>query len=183
MPYWLKLLLGLFIVSIACFVIYAVLNFHTTREGAYQELACSKKKTCIPLRDERYVLMIDEEGNLSLAITKIIYPFGLYKNFKVYPTELNSHDKLPENGVSYTSISASGELIFGLTNRADISFMVSVPDLSFADQDYLKNEAVPLVSIKNQKKFWYSYEPSQKGRRPVHIQFLNQQKEKVNVWE
>ncbi|MDR7071787.1 hypothetical protein [Fictibacillus barbaricus] len=178
-----KAFLGLFVASIACFVIYGVLNFHTTWEGAYQELACSKEKTCITLRDQRYVLLINERGDLSLAITKIIYPFGLYEDFKVYPTEMNSHDKLPENGVSYTSISASGELIFGLTNRTDISFMVSVPDLSFSDQDYFKNEAMPLVSINNQKKFWYSYEPSQKGKQPVHIQFLNQQKEKVNVWE
>ncbi|WNB90821.1 hypothetical protein [Bacillus sp. NEB1478] len=181
MSRWLRRFLLLISVGLACFIVYFVTHFHTTRDGAYQELThCDK--TYIQLSDDRYVLVIDNEGNFSLAITKIIYPFGFYKDYEVFPTTLNLHDKLPKVGVSYSAISASKELYFGITDRTDISFMASVPNLSFSDKEYLKREAVSLVPLKNQKKFWYNYEPSKKGKPPEHILFLNDNKEIVKVW-
>lgn len=82
-------------------VVFLMMNYHTTGEGALKELEGRTKGQVIPV-DHVKVLVIKESGDIFSAYSMVHYPLGWFKDFsELYPTGLNVYDLEGEDSISF----------------------------------------------------------------------------------
>ena len=140
-----KTLLWITGIALTLVVIWLATGYHTTPEGAFEELQQSTDATLIPMVDEGHVVLIDENGELSLAlmITERGFLFTiLYTDFEIFPTNLNVFEVDLDQNIAFLNAPGKWEHAYGLlkseeaehlTNSWPLEYEAPYPVHSLAD--------------------------------------------------
>lgn len=135
-------------------VIYYSVNYHTTPEGALKELRQKTTAEVLPLPDNTVALLVEKDGTVSIASMNVLRPFWLYKDFTVYPTELNLYKANYENEVPYTVGPGSIKYTVGLIKNEKIGYTAYGSSVQndnvtnvFSVHDHLDNPALSNVKL------------------------------------
>jgi len=158
-----------------------ILNYHTTPEGAMDELNKKTEGHILPLSDNTVALLIDEDGAVSVASSKIVHPLGWYKDFDLSKTDLNVYETDFEKEIPYTHAPKTEGLSFGLIKSEQVESSLVGIELRkqsatnvFHLEDYLENQGLKSV------KLWYSFVLGE-GDTFNDVFFLDINKEVVKV--
>lgn len=131
-----KFLLSITGVAAVIATIYLATEYHTTPEGAFEELQQSTDATCIPMVDEGHVIVIDEDGALSVALMNTERRFlvtTLYTDFEIYPTNLNVFDVTLNQTIVFLNAPGNWEHAYGLVKNEEATYLASSWPLEHED--------------------------------------------------
>lgn len=123
-----KVLLWIIVVAVIFFTIYLVTGYHTTPEGAFEEMQQSTDATLIPMVDEGHVILIDENGELSIALMITERGFlvnSLYTDFELFPTNLNVFDVNLDQNIAFLNAPGNWEHAYGLVKSEEVKHLAS----------------------------------------------------------
>ncbi|OAH59145.1 MULTISPECIES: hypothetical protein [Bacillaceae] len=168
-------------------VVFLMMNYHTTGEGALKELEARTEGQVIPV-DHVKVLVIKESGDIFSAYSMMHYPFGWFEDFsELHPTGWNVYDLEREGSILYTN-DRRNIFSFGLLKNKQINYAIMrIGELD--DKKLDMNNTLPLFPVENyldnpaieDVKLWVTggtIDPTQKTDEVV---FLDQHKEIVQV--
>ncbi|ANU09700.1 hypothetical protein BBH88_05005 [Planococcus antarcticus DSM 14505] len=152
-----EILLWIIGVAATILTVYLVTAYHTTPEGAFEELRQSTDATLIPMVDEEQVILIDENGALSVAlmITERRFLFNIfYTDFEVFPTNLNVFDVNLNHTIAFLNASENWEYTYGLVKNEEVKYLAGsgYPELEdvlavYPLTDYISNDDVEDVIV------------------------------------
>lgn len=158
-----------------------ILNYHTTQEGAMDELNKKSDGKVIPLSDNTEALLIQKDGTVLVASSKVVRPLGWYKDFSVSNTDLNVYETDFEENAPYTHAPKTEGLSFGLIKSKQIESSSTENELSrqntttvFQLEDLLEDERLKNV------KLWHSFILGE-GDTIDDVLFFDKNKEVVEV--
>ena len=178
-----KILYGALVVTILIIGIVGnfMLNYHSTPEGAMDELNKQTEGLILPLSDNTEALLIEEDGTVSVASSKIVHPLGWYKDFDLSKTDLNVYETDLEKEIPYTHAPKTEGLSFGLIKNEQIESSLVGIELRkqsatnvFHLEDHLENQRLTNV------KLWYSFVLGE-GDTFDDVFFLDKNKEVVQL--
>ncbi|MDN3426473.1 hypothetical protein QMA04_13120 [Planococcus sp. APC 3900] len=121
-----KTLLWISVVVVIILVIFLVTGYHTTPEGAFEELQQSTDATLIPMVHEEHVILIDENGALSVALmtTERRFLFNIfYTDFEIFPTNLNVFDVNLNHTIAFLHAPENSEYTYGLVKNEEVKYL------------------------------------------------------------
>lgn len=152
-----KILLWSAGVVVAILIIYLVTGYHTTPEGAFEELQQSTDATLIPMVDEGHVILLDENGGLSIALMITEYRFlvtTLYTDFEIFPTNLNVFDVDLDQNIAFLNAPGNWEHAYGLVKSKEVKYLASSWPLEYEDPltvhplaDYIPDSAAENIVL------------------------------------
>lgn len=102
---------------------YLILNYHTTAEGAIDELRAETKTPTLQW-DETKAFIIEEDGRISIAYSKVTrLPSRIYKDFEISPTKLNINDIEGEKDILYSNFPKEYSA-FGLIKSDQVEYSI-----------------------------------------------------------
>lgn len=144
-----KILLWLSGAAVIFLIVYLVTGYHTTPSGAFEELQQSTDSKLIPTVDEGQVILIDENGALSIALMITERRFlvnTLYRDFEIFPTNLNVFDADLDRTIAFLNAPKGWEHTYGLVKSKEVEYLESPGALEFEDAlkvypltDYMNN--------------------------------------------
>ncbi|KAB7709139.1 hypothetical protein F9802_03255 [Bacillus aerolatus] len=179
--YWLAASIAMLILRT---VVYYILNYHHTAEGAMEELEKKTDGHILTLPDNTLTFLIEEDGRVSVASSYVFYPFGWYKDFEIHPTALNVYDINEEREIPYAHAPKTEGLTFGLIKNERVEYLVpSEFNMKLQDQNATKvfhlEEELNDPELK-QVKLWYSFLLVE-GSAMNELFFLDKNKEVLSV--
>jgi hypothetical protein len=165
-----------------------ITHYHTTQQGALKELIEKVDGQVIPLSSHNYTFVIHKNGGLSIAHSYVFYPLGWYKDFTVYPSELNVYEAIDKHDMAYAIFPHHLAICFGYTTNPNVQYAVYLPKKN-AEKHIREDGAIGVISLADyiddpkakNIKLWYVYAPLEKQAVPRNIFFLDQNKEIVEV--
>lgn len=130
-----KNLLWLSGIAVTFLIIYLATGYHTTPGNAFEELQHSTDSTLIPTVDEGQVILIDENGELSIALMVTERRFlvkTLYTDFEIYSSNLNVFDADLNHTIAFLNAPKGWEYTYGLVKSKEVKYL--------ADSWYPKHE-------------------------------------------
>lgn len=97
-------------------------NYHKTAEAAFEELMQTSEATAFPLDDNRLALLLNKDGTISIAHMKVERLFDLYRDFKIYPTELTIFEDSLDNSIPYVTNPKITGYSFGLIKDGKVEY-------------------------------------------------------------
>ncbi|MBT2570028.1 hypothetical protein [Planococcus sp. ISL-110] len=123
-------------IAVAILIIHLVTGYHATPEGAFEELQQSTDATLIPLVDEGHVILLDENGGLSIALMITERGFlvtTLYTDFETFPTNLNVFDVDLDHTIAFLNAPGNWEHAYGLVKSEEVKYLASSWPLEYED--------------------------------------------------
>ena len=123
-----KILLWITGIALTLVVIWLATGYHTTPEGAFEELQQSTDATLIPMVDESHVVLIDKNGELSLALMIPERGFlitTLYTDFEISPTNLNVFDVDLDQNIAFLNAPGKWEHAYGLLKSEEVEHLTN----------------------------------------------------------
>ncbi|PAQ13460.1 hypothetical protein CD798_15335 [Bacillaceae bacterium SAOS 7] len=180
------IVMAIFLVALVSFIWQ---NYHRTVQGALEELAEETEGYILPLSDSTLALIMEEDGHVSVATSKIIYPFGWYKDFVIHPIDLNINDVKKENEIAYAHVPKTEDVTCGLIKNEHVAYVVANESYLQTPKE-LNDNAMKVFSLKDyfddpqlqDMKLWYSYLLGE-GSTMDELFFLDSQKKVIPIEE
>lgn len=175
-------IIALLVILISGIVVFTIQHYHTSTLGALSELKGQTDGQVLSLSDDTLALIIHEDGYISIAYSEALYTAGLYKDFDIYPSQLNVYDINGENDIPYTNSPKKAGLSFGLVKSEDIEY--SIREMRLVNEnatkvlnldEYLDNPELKDISL------WYVYSNFAPGSSVNELYFLDKNKEEVQL--
>lgn len=182
-----KILLWLSGAAVTFLMVYLVTGYHTTPSGAFEELQQSTESTLIPTVDEGKVMLIDKNGELSIALMITERRFlvnTLYTDFEVFPTDLNVFDANLDRSIAFLNAPNGWEHAYGLVKNKKVKYL--------ADSWYPEHEKAlkvyPLTDYINNSDakdivLWYYPQELEKDTLQSSLYFLDVNEKSVGEIE
>lgn len=161
-------------------------NYHKTYQGALNELTQLVDGEIIELRSDR-LLILHDNGDLSIAHSHRNNLFRLNKDFKVINTGLNVFKSVEKSLIPYKDVEEDNESTLGIIKNENVDFVVLHGGYN-SGVDYDINDAAKVISIDD-----YFNNPKAKGIKVWYvsgdivpestsaIKFLNENKEEIAI--
>lgn len=181
-----KLLFTAIIILLLTTCGYLFFKYHPTAEGAFKELEEREAGDVIPLSDDRRALLIEENGDVSIAFSKVTPLLRWYEDFKVLPTSLNINDIKEPNQIPYVESPLGDSIHIGLIKKANVEYTISGlrKNLDFQQntlsvfnlKEYRKGERAF-----NDVKLWWTTYPLDQQSQEDHFFFLDKNKKILEI--
>lgn len=103
---------------------YLISSYHYTPDAALDELNEKTDAEVLPLTDDTLALLIEKDGTISYASSNVLRPLGWYKDFTVFKTRLNIHDKDINQKIPYINIKSHEQFSYGLINNDKVAYAI-----------------------------------------------------------
>lgn len=178
-----KVILWIASIVVSALTLHLITSYHTTPEGAYDELLKSTDATLIPTVDEGQVILIDEYGALSIALmdTEPRFLFKtFYTDFEIFPSNLNVFDVNPVHNIAFLTAPENWEYTYGLVKNEEVKYLESPGDTEYEDAlavypltDYIANADAEDVIL------WFFPQELEKDTVSSNLNFLDANEEVV----